>query len=124
MYIRFETNICFQGTPYKKGIFAAMGDLKRMNKMSEAEKTWYQEVADWFNQNLANPSCFDPPVSDDIKFRAKSWFVLAQTDFLLKAKAVANLLQKHAIVVNELTSDDPGEILYKDSFQVIALSMD
>lgn len=121
MYIRFETNICFQGTQYKKGIFAAMGDLKRMNRMSKEEKIWYENIADWFNKNLSNPSCFDLPVPNDIKFRAKSWFVFSQSDFLSNSRAVAELLQKHGIIVNELLSENPGTILYEDSFQVVVL---
>lgn len=124
MYIRFETNICFQGTQHKKGIFAAMGDLKRMNRMSEKEEAWYKDVADWFNKNLTNPSCFDSPISENIKFRAKSWFVLSPSDFLSNAKEVAKLLKKYGIFVDELLSDNPGKILYKDQIQVVALPID
>jgi hypothetical protein len=46
MYIWFETNICFHGVNYKKGIFAAMGDLKRMNRKSKEEKVGYENMAD------------------------------------------------------------------------------
>ncbi|AEF54385.1 hypothetical protein [Marinomonas posidonica] len=124
MYIRFETTLCFQGTQHHKGIFAAMGDLKRMKKMSEAEEAWYVEAANWFNTNLPNPSCFDSSISEEIKFKAKSWFVLAPSDFIKNAREVVAILQKYGIVVNELRTEVPGIILYKDVFQVVALPSD
>lgn len=121
MYIRFETEICFRGTSYRKGIFAAMGDLKRSQKMSEEEIAWYANIAEWFNKTLLNPTCFDPPIADGIKFRAKSWFSVSATEFISQSRAVVDLLTKYGVVVTELRSEKPGKILYEDNFQIVVL---
>ncbi len=121
IYTRFETAICFRGTQYRKGVFAAMGDLKRSQKMSAEEIAWYEYTANWFNTNLIYPTCFDPPVADSIKFRAKSWFLISANDFISKSKEVASLLTKYGIAVTELRSDNPGKIVYQDVFQIVVL---
>ena len=121
MYIRFETNLMFTGTPYKKGIFAAMGNLKRMGVMTAKEGIWYQETAAWFNDNLANPTCFDIPVSDDIKFIANSWFIDSPSEYLVKSYKVIALLEKYGIEVYIKRSKKPGRVIYSDRLQVVAI---
>lgn len=44
MYIRFETRLKFSESSCTKGIFAAMGDAKRMGLMSLSEHIWYVSV--------------------------------------------------------------------------------
>lgn len=121
MYIRYETNLTFKGTTCRKGIFAAMGDLKRLGKMSEHEYQWYMTTASWFNQNLTNPTCFERPIYDDIRLIAKSWFLNIPSTFLTKSIQVVGLLRKYDIDVKVLESENPGEIIYRDDFQIVTL---
>lgn len=89
--------------------------------MSSVEIAWYKSTAEWFEKNLSYPTCFNPPLSDDIKFRAKSWFSTSAVEFISKSKEVACLLRKHEVEVTELYCKNPGKILYKDLFQIVVL---
>jgi len=122
MYIRFETNLVFRGTSCRKGIFAAMGDLKRMGVMTEEEHQWYVSTAAWFNENLNNPTCFNEPVAEQVRFSAKSWFLNVSSPYLSKSLQVVDLLRKYGIEVYMLESTDPGEVLYRDDLQIVVLS--
>jgi len=121
MYIRYETKLTFTGTAHRKGIFAAMGDLKRMDKMSAEERQWYVATASWFNENLKNPACFEGPDHEAIRFVAKSWFLNVPSLFLSKSVQVVELLRKYEIDVDVLTSENPGEVIYRDDFQIVVL---
>ncbi len=124
MYIRYETKLTFKGTVHRKGIFAAMGDLKRMNKMSEKEYQWYVTTALWFNENLKNPTCFEESVDEDIRFIAKSWFFNVPSLFLSKSVQVVELLRRYGIDVDVLKSENPGKVIYRDEFQIVVLPND
>ena len=73
MYIRFETDLMLTETSYKKGIFTALGNLKRMEVMTPKEYDWYRDTAVWFNDNLESPQCFIEPLSNEVRYIAKSW---------------------------------------------------
>ena len=121
MYIRYETDIKLKTGILGKGVFAAMGDLKRRGVMTNEETFWYQQVATWFNESLQNPDCFELLVDTSISNIAKSWFSLDALEFIDKTESVALLLQRYGIGVEKLTSNDPGKVIYKDINQVIVL---
>ena len=121
MYIRYETDIKLKTGILGKGVFAAMGDLKRRSVMTNEETFWYQQVATWFNERLQNPDCFELPVDTPISNIAKSWFSPDALEFIDKTESVALLLQRYGIGVEKLTSNDPGKVIYKDINQVVVL---
>lgn len=121
MYIRFETDILFKGTNCKKGIFAALGDLKRRNVMSVGDYIFYRTAVDWFNKNIGVPTCYLNPFPDEIKFNSKSWFVYRQEKYLFRALGLSDLLRKHNIPVNIYFSECPGKVIFRDKYQVVVL---
>ena len=121
MYIRCETDIKLKTGILGKGVFAAMGDLKRRGVMTNEETFWYQQVTTWFNESLQNPDCFELPVDTSISNIAKSWFSPDALEFIDKTESVALLLQRYGIGVEKLTSNDPGKVIYKDINQVVVL---
>ncbi len=124
MYIRFETDLKFKELSCAKGIFAAMGDAKRKGSMSLQEHIWYINIANWFDKNLINPTCFEPPICKTVKFRAQSWFRLNISEHLERSFLVALLLRKHGIAVHVRLSDEPGGIIYAAELQVVVISDD
>ncbi len=121
MYIRFESDILFEESQCKKGIFAAMGDLKRMNVMSEAELNWYECESHWFNKNLPNPACFTLPIAQTISKHAISWFSVDAIGFVGRTLCIVKLFEKYGISMNKLESNDPGKIIYKDEYQIVVI---
>lgn len=124
MFVRYETNLTFSGTQQKKGIFAAMGDLKRMKVMSEQEYYWYKSTAAWFNSNLETPKCFDEPIAPKVRFVAKSWFFDVPSPYLEKSKEVADLLKKYGIHISIKKSVKPGKVVYSDNVQIVVVPSD
>ncbi|MFV7759861.1 hypothetical protein ACNPKZ_04830 [Shewanella algae] len=124
MFVRYETNLTFRGTQHRKGIFAAMGDLKRMKVMSEQEYYWYKSTAAWFNNNLENPKCFKEPIAPDVRFVAQSWFFNVTSLYLEKSNEVAELLKKYGITVTIRLSIKPGKIIYSDNIQLVVVPND
>lgn len=121
MYIRFETELKFSNSSCVKGIFAAMGYAKRQGSMSLREHIWYIHVANWFNGSLMNPSCFEAPICNSIRFKAQSWFKLGSTAHLEQSLSVVRLLRRHGIRVNIRLSAEPGNIVYEDELQIVVV---
>ncbi len=121
MYIRFDTELKFNDSSCTKGIFAAMGDAKRKGSMSLGEHIWYTNVASWFNSSLRNPTCFNRPICDSVKFRAQNWFKYRNSEYLEKSFAVAELLRKHGISVNIRLAANLSNIIYEDDLQLVVL---
>jgi len=63
----------FTGTFYKKGIFATLGNLKRMKVMTLKEYDRDRDTAVWFHDNLESAQCFIEPLSNKARYIAKSW---------------------------------------------------
>lgn len=101
-----------------------MGDAKRKGSMSIRDHVWYINMAAWFNINLANPSCFDEPICDNVRFRAQSWFKCQSFEVLDKSLLVVQLLRMHGIHVNVKWSDLPGIVIYEDEAQVVVIPQD
>jgi len=121
MHIRLETNLSFDNGHSSKGIFAAMGDLKKKHTMSLAEHIAFIHTANWFNHYLPNPRCFIGPFIYQIKFKAQCWFKLTPMCYLffIKSLSVARLLHKHNIKVRLRHCTQPKKILYEDKLQIV-----
>jgi len=125
MFIRFETDIYFKGTTCRKGIFAALGDLKRRKVISLEDYILYRNTAEWFNKNIGLPTCYMYPLTGGIQFNSASWFKLVLGTHMDKALCVANLLKKYGIGVNTLfATEEPGKVIYEDELQVVVMHCD
>ncbi len=119
MYLRFETDICFKGTSCKKGIFAALGDLKRKNIMNLDDYILYRRNVEWFNENIGFPSCYLHPIIGDVKFKSISWFKFVLGPHIDRANSLVKLLEKYEVQVNVLTAENLQHVIYEDSLQVV-----
>ena len=81
----------------------------------------WQEV-DWFNQNLPVP----PRASRCVKSRKRwypdgiCWFVSEAREMIAHAFVLASLLREIGVPVRKVWSDNPGQVLYRDPWQVVA----
>ena len=121
MYLRFETNIYFKGSDCKKGIFAALGDLKRRNVMTLGDFIFYRRTAEWFNENINFPRCYLQPFVGGVQFNSVSWFKFMLGPHIDGALSVAKLLKKYDIGVNTLIASKPGRVIYEDELQIVVM---
>lgn len=125
VYLRFETDLKFNPSSCNKGIFAAMGNLKKQDSMRLDEHISFIHIANWFNRQLANPICFEGGRFSGMQFKAQCWFKLnsKNDEYLQKSAMVAKLLQKYHISVKVILHSDPGEIVYEDARQIVVINV-
>ncbi|MET9273265.1 HAD-IA family hydrolase [Kribbella sp. NPDC003557] len=97
------------------GLFVAVDHLRRAGRLTPAEEARYLDVDDWFLANLPNPAFY----ADGNSIGAVTWFkdpipppMRELVDSLLE------ILDAHDVAWEQVTSGDPGTIVYEDEFQV------
>jgi isopenicillin N synthase-like dioxygenase len=118
--VRFVVDIQDQRSTRRKGVFAALGVLKKHPDISTEDFRKYRELAEWFNQNLEMPNRFNRSTRPNVKPKALSWFKDSAKDYIAKTREVANLLEKYGIGVTMLKTKKPGYILYESENQIVA----
>ncbi|MFT3930993.1 MAG: hypothetical protein QM709_11940 [Spongiibacteraceae bacterium] len=98
-----------------------MGVLKKMNVMNQEDSEWYKETASWFNKYLPEPSRLSRSKKSHAQPVALSWFKDNAEEYIAKARLVADLLEKYGFVVDMLTTDRPGYVVYEDEYQIVAV---
>lgn len=121
MYVRFTTPGVVTRAHIAPGPFRAAYDL------------WYDRVGDddpvlaalrleldWFNAHLPVPSRFGVTVKRRRWSDGVCWFRDTARDMLGHAYALAALLEDCGVPVQRHWSRDPGQLLYRDRWQVVA----
>lgn len=120
MYIRFVVDAPDRLSGKRKGLFAAMGVLNRMEVMSNEDHNKYREIADWFNTNLDMPTDFTRSKKPHAKPRAISWFKDSAKEYISRTREVACILEKYGFVVTMLKTNKSGYIVYDSVNQIVA----
>jgi hypothetical protein len=104
------------------GVFAMANGLRNEGLLSEADKQWLQIA----NSN-ANAAYTDPTtvVADCYHLHlnpgARSWFKAESTQLLDMTAAYLDLLDRHNIRWMALRTHNPGQLVYEDEVQVVAV---
>jgi hypothetical protein len=121
MYVRFITPWRGRrGVDY--GLFGAAGDCARDRGIDAAlrEAIWIE--LDWFAANLPVPK----PRVFLVKSRRRwypdgiCWFVDEARDMIARAFTLASLLRECGVSATKVATRRPGQILYRDDFQIVA----
>lgn len=100
------------------GIFVAVDHLRRADLLSLAEEDVYFDVDDWFNEHVPNPPFYE----DGNSVGAITWFKTAvSNDLIARLRPLCFILDSHHVMWTESCTDDPGEVVYEDAFQVGAI---
>lgn len=120
-YIRIQTRYCGKtGKPV--GIFAACWHLlegtMRDDALSEEDKEIYLAIRNWFEENLPNP----PYYEEGNTIKAITWFKKdSSKEMLERLQPLVDLLEKYNVEYDVVYSDDVGEIIYEDDYQVAVI---
>jgi hypothetical protein len=122
MYLRFVSPERAGRGRGAYGIFYAAGCAGRDHRNPDIVRGAIRSELDWFNANL--------PVPKGRHFVIKSkscwydegicWFRAEARDMISHAWVLAALLRDCGVIINHLTTRDPGQILYRDDYQIVA----
>jgi hypothetical protein len=118
MYLRFQTKLPNPDSGRPLGILVAAHDLRDSNRISMADEKWLREMLSYFNEHLKIPPCLKDPANR----RALSWF-REGSKMIQRVWDVKALMEEYDIFIDVLSSRDPGNIIYSDGHQVVAMPL-
>ena len=121
MFIRFITEFINEENVTETGVFQAAGFLCNSETVYDYDKRLLMELRSWFSDNLEKPTKFNKAKRKNAENISLSWFKSSATDHLKRMYEMKQVLEKYDLVVNVVTRDNPGYIIYEDEYQVSTL---
>ncbi|QPQ54234.1 hypothetical protein IC614_07630 [Allosphingosinicella flava] len=122
MYIRFITPWWQVRRGVHYGLFGPAYDCARDMDVPEVLRAALWEEIGWFNANLPVPrrGCF--LVKSRKRWRSDGicWFVDDAREMIAHAFVMAWLLRECGVPVTKVATHRPGQILYRDDYQIVA----
>lgn len=113
-YVRIQGRELAANTMYAKGIFSMCWKLIQDDVMEEEDADLFKEIDRWFAEILP----FPPPCNN--KERVVCFFKTENTEEMMKLiRPALWLLEKYHHPYYVVYTNDPGEIIYEDQFQVV-----
>ncbi len=121
MYVRFTTPGVVTRAHIAPGLFRAAFDLW-YDRPGPADPVLaaLREELDWFNAHLPVPTRFGVVARGRHWSDGVCWFRDSASDMLAHANVLSALLMECGIQVERLWTRDPGQMLYRDAWQVVA----
>ena len=114
-YVRIQGRELAASTMYAKGIFSMCWKLIQDDVMDEEDADLYKEIDAWFAEELPFP-----PVCSEGKERVICVFKTENAKEMMKMIRPAMwLLEKYHHPYYVVYTNDPGEIIYEDKYQVV-----
>ena len=114
-YVRIQGKEFARNTMHAKGIFSMFAKLIQNEVMDEEDTALYNELSDWFSENLPwPPQCRNQePVI--------CWFKTENSDEMMKMiRPMLWLLERYDCPYYLVYTNTPGEIVYEDKYQIAA----
>lgn len=113
-YLRIQGREKAANTMYAKGIFSMCWTLIQKDIMNEEDADLYKEIDAWFAEELP----FPPICSSGEKVIC--FFKTENADEMLKLiRPALWLLERYHVPYYLVYTNDPGEIVYEDKYQVV-----
>ena len=113
-YVRIQGRELAENTMYAKGIFSMCWQLIQNDVMDEEDADLFKEIDSWFAENL--------PWPEPCKNREKvvCFFKTENTEEMMKMiRPALWLLERYHHPYFLVYTNDPGEIIYEDKYQVV-----
>ena len=114
-YVRIQGKELAKNTMYAKGVFSMCWELVRRDVMDPEDADLFREIDGWFADHLPwPPQCRnqEPVVC---------WFKTENADEMLKMiRPALWLLERYHHPFFLVYTNDPGEIVYEDQYQIAA----
>jgi hypothetical protein len=118
-YVRIQGRELAENTMYAKGIFSMCWQLIQNDVMDEEDVGLFKEIDSWFAENL--------PWPEPCKNREKvvCFFKTENTEEMMRMiRPALWLLERYHHPYYLVYTNDPGEIIYEDKYQVVVKAGD
>ena len=99
-----------------QGVFQAAMNLRDAGELESYEEEWLERDLAWLRMHLPSPDC----LRDEGNHRAICWFRPTARNAIDRVRGIVALLQSRGVIVQMVTTADPGTIVYEDKWQVVA----
>lgn len=115
-YVRFQGLEFNSGTSSRRGIFQLAYQLKDSPDTASYHDRELRKNLLWLDTHLNAPSILDKAEHH----RAICWFKDTAHEPLKRVRAIKFLLEEYGVWVDQITTQNPGHILFEDGWQVAA----
>ena len=120
-YVRFRSRYPDKDG-FHVGVFGLVNVLGRNGMLTPAEEAFRRDNNAWYDAAYRDPGTIDPSVYDkQLNPGAASWFRPTATTLLRRAEGYLAILSAHSVAWQQITSPDPGRVVYEDEFHVVAV---
>jgi hypothetical protein len=120
-YVRFRSRYPDKDG-FHVGVFGLVNVLGRHGMLTPAEEAFRCDNNAWYDAAYRDPCTIDPSVYDkQLNPGAASWFRPTATTLLRRVEGYLAILSAHAVAWQQITSPDPGRVVYQDEFHVVAV---
>ena len=122
MYVRFHSPWAEVRRGVNYGLFGPAGEHAYHPDTPEVLRAAIGIELDWFNANLPVPRRRAFVVKSKKRWRAVGicWFVDDAREMIARAFVLRALLRECGVPVTMIATERPGQILYRDAFQIVA----
>ncbi len=121
MYIRFITQFINEDREAETGIFQALRHIRDNSLTHNDDVHKLKVLTGWFNVNLDKPTRFSNAGNKSPAAISLSWFKDIAKEHLLKINELIEILEKYDLIVERLTTKNPGYIVFQDEYQISAV---
>jgi hypothetical protein len=121
MFIRFITQFINQYGETDTGLFSALRFVREHSLTQDEEVKELKDLRNWFNENLQVPDRFSNAANKKPASISLSWFKDSAKNHIKKIYAIIEILEKYGIIIETVTTKNPGYIIYEDDYQVSAI---
>ena len=101
----------------RMGIFSLLYVFRQNCDLEDYELRELERHCNWLGMHLRIP----PPLKDNGNHRAISWFRSTAKEPLKRIRGVKAILEEYGYIVEQITTTDPGTVIYEDGWQVVAI---
>ena len=124
MYVRFVVPEHDDSSRVESGIFRVVGNIMDDSSQPEWLRALLREQVDWFNSNLPVPDRLWLSFTRRETLYGVCWFRPCAQDVISRARTIQWLMIEADHLVQDIYTDAPGTILYRDNWQVVAKAGD
>lgn len=118
-YLRIQGRELISNTLTGRGVFSMCVEMIRNKSMEQEDADLFDEINDWFSENLPWPEPCKRQES------AVCYFKTENSEEMLKwIKPVLWLLDRYNQPYYLVYTNSPGEIIYEDKYQIVARTDD
>ena len=117
-YIRFVVGKRSKEAMWLTGV-VAIAQLKK-GRFTKKDRQIVNGTFKWFNDNITCPPYTQKRNTGVWSVDAVAWFRTTARQPIARLRPLIHILRKHGCVIRTIYANNPGKIVYRDKWQVVA----